>query len=154
MNDPLLAASDLYLADASHPGAPITLSAATQGALYGDAFTSDGTRVLYGSGATAEGVARLQSQPIGGGAVNVHGDAVWRWDAAGGTRVVFDADHTTSGDHAGRADLYVADSASSSRKIIATRIDEDFLLAPAGDHVLYTFSDGSARDGLYLAPIP
>jgi len=153
--DPHFGYTDLILASTEAAGSPVTLSAATDGMILAGGFTTDGSRAVYLTGAGDLPVGALESQPVGGGAPTVHGAAVARALAAGGTRLVFNDHFFTVPKQGGRADLLVADSASGAAPtLLATRADELFFLAAARSQVVYAFNEGGPLDGVYLATLP
>jgi hypothetical protein len=153
--DPSLPAGDLFLASATAASAPLPLSMTTDAGLGGDAFTADSSRVLYYTGLDALGVGRLQSQPVGGGAAFVLAERSRQVHALGGTRVLFNDHFLVVPKRPGRADLFVADSASGlAGTLIATRADVPFWWTSANDRVVYAFNEGTDLDGIYVAPIP
>jgi hypothetical protein len=54
----------------------------------------------------------------------------------------------------GRVELRTLDAAGTDPpSLIATRADAAFVVTAAGDQVVYVINDGSARGGLYAAPL-
>ncbi len=146
---------DLFLTSAVAPGAPVTLSTAVDATTFGDAFTKDGSRVLYITEANDLFVGTLRSRSVGGSdAPTIHGRAVWTTRAYSDARVVFTSDFVPLPERRGRTVLRTADTAGTASSIIATFAGPDFFLTPERDRVVFSFNDGSDRAGLYVAPLP
>jgi hypothetical protein len=146
---------DLLLTTADHQSPPLTLSTSVDATIFGDAFTADGSRVLYVTQANDLFVGTLESQPVAGGPIGVHGANAWTTRAYAGSRIVFTDDFAPIAKRPGRAVLRTVDTAGSDApSIIASYVGPDFVLAGARDRVAFTFNDGTARSGLYVAPLP
>ncbi len=60
-----------------------------------------------------------------------------------------------SNDANGKADIAWVDLAKGTTPTaIVTQADEEFLLGPARDKVVYTYAAGGTSDGLWIAPLP
>jgi hypothetical protein len=140
--------SDLYLASAQQPGSAITLSSATTGAvLPGNAFTADGSYALFFTGLGADGSGALDTYALGGGggATSLASGAYWA-QVATGSVVVFNANAT-----GGKADLEWSDlSAGAPPTLAVSGADPFFLLTPAKDLVVYTYSAPGGSAGLWV----
>jgi hypothetical protein len=144
-------ATDLWLTPAIAPAPPIALSMLPDASLFGDAFTTDSSRVLYETETDALFTGTLQSQPVGGGPVVVHGRHVWGHLALDGTRIAFNDDYQPLPKRDGIANLRVVDTASGEPPtLVATRAGARFGWSAARDRIVYTFDDGSDRSGLYV----
>ncbi|HTA19148.1 MAG TPA: hypothetical protein VK989_07630, partial [Polyangia bacterium] len=146
---------DLFLTSAVAGGTPVTLSSTVDAAIFGDAFTSDGSRVLYVTEANDLFVGTLRSRSVGGAdAATIHGRGVWTTRGYSGARVAFTSDYVPLPERRGRAVLRTVDTAGTASSIIATFAGPDFSLTPERDRVVFSFNDGSDRAGLYVAPLP
>jgi hypothetical protein len=148
---------DLYLTSAVAPAAALTLSASLDTTTFGDAFTRDGSRVLYVTDADDLFVGTLRARAVtGDDAPATFGRRVWYTRAYADTRVAFTSDYVPVPERPGRAVLRVADTADGgdTSSIIATFAGADFFLTAAGDRVVFSFNDGTARAGLYVASLP
>jgi len=146
---------DLFLTSAVAPGTPLTLSTAVDTTTFGDAFTKDGSRVLYITEANDLLVGTLRSRSVGGtDAPMIHGRGVWTTRAYADTRVVFTSDFVPLPERRGRTVLRAADTVAAASSVIATFAGPDFFLTPERDRVVFSFNDGSDRAGLYVAPLP
>ena len=166
MQDAHTLVSDLYLTSATTPGATTTLSSTENAGVFGDAFTTDGSHVLYGTGydatsqtmtidALALGSASngtMQAAGVGASpTVLTHtGWVVW---AATGAKVVYSDQFDATGP---RADIRSTDtSTSGASTLLVSQADVDFFLSPAHDQVVYTWSQGNGPQvGLYVVGIP
>jgi hypothetical protein len=111
--------------------------------------------VLYITHANAQFVGQLESQPVAGGPPIVLGHDEWTLRAYADSRVVFTDSYLPQAKRGGRAVLRAADASSSDApSVIASYAGADFALTAARDRVAFSFNDGSARAGLYLAPLP
>lgn len=147
---------DLNLASTSKPGMPV-LIIGQKGALYGDAFTADQSRVLYFAEVDpATEVGRLESRKLDASEKNVQGEKVWQVFATRGTQVVFNANFRKQNAQArGWADILVGDVTKPGEvKTLAVAADVDIFLTAAKDKVVYSHTVTSKDQGIYLAPIP
>jgi hypothetical protein len=148
---------DLYLTSALAPAAALTLSASLDTTTFGDAFTRDGSRVLYVTDADDLFVGTLRARGVtDDDAPATYGQRVWITRAYADTRVAFTSDYVPVPERPGRAVLRVADTADggAASSIIATFAGADFFLTPARDRVVFSFNDGTDRAGLYVASLP
>jgi hypothetical protein len=148
--------SDLYLTSTTTPGATTTLSSAESAGVFGDAFTADGSHVLYGTDVdTSTQTMTLDALSVGGGspvALTTTGWVIW---AATGAKVVF-ADHYAWSGTGPHADVRVVDTSKGEvATLVQSQADPDIFLSPAHDQVAYTYSlESGPQMGLYLADIP
>jgi hypothetical protein len=146
--------SDLFLASTSTAGTPVTLNSASDGAIYGDAFTVDHTRALYFTGVDGTNlVGALKSQPVAGGTEVTLGNNVWLAFGTSGTKVAYN-DNFTKIKNGGRADLQVGDSAGGTPTMIATSAETDFFLSHAKDKLIFSYQATTGKEGIYVTPVP
>jgi hypothetical protein len=149
--------SDLYLASASAPGSPTTLSSSETARVFGDAYTLDSSHAMYFTDIEPSlNVGTLHAMALdGSGQQLVLGQLAWLSMAGQGDRVVFNDGFTLNGGR-GRADIRVVDfSKGNAASLIVSQADSEIEMSPARDAVVYTWSlDGGARAGLYVAAIP
>jgi hypothetical protein len=150
--------TDLFLASSTTAGTPTTLNAATTTDInnFGNTFTTDNSRVIFGTDALTSGVAALKVKPVAGGSIATLSTAAW-WALAGtGSKVVFDdAFVAAAGTTPARADLRIVDSATTTTStLLQSKIDALFWLSPAKDKVVYTYSFVAADQGLYVGALP
>lgn len=146
--------SDLHLVATTAPASPVTLVADLAGALFGDAFTSDGSHVLFEDGCNDAYVGRFLSRPVADGAATPRGASAWIVHAAQGARVVWNDHYERAAQRQGRADLFTGDvSGGAAPTLIATRADLYFQVSSARDRVAYTYSATPGMEGLYVADL-
>jgi hypothetical protein len=145
--------SDLYLASATMPATPVTLSAeATAGLFRSDGFTADSRHAIYYTG-IADGVGTFFSVPTSGGAAVALGTNVWLHYAGTGSKVTFNDNYNEA---MSTADIRVADTAQPGpATLLVSLADPDYFIAGSKDRVVYTWKylPGS-MSGLWIAPIP
>jgi hypothetical protein len=151
-------ATDLFVSSTVTPGAPLTLTSATDGAILGDVFTADSAYALYSTGDNVcTGAATFSAMPVGGGGAIPLGTNVWGdWSTTGAKVIYNDNFVATGGLRYGRADLEAVDlSAGSSPTLLASQADAVIDLTPTRDHVVYSWSvQPGAQAGLYVVAIP
>jgi hypothetical protein len=150
--------TDVYLASAVAPATPLTLSATMNGAVIGDAFTSDSTYALYSTSSdVCTGAATFDAFPVSGGASALLGQNVWgNWSATGATVIFNDNYVATGGLRFGRADLESVNLAAGTAVTrIVAQADAVIDLTPALDQVVYSWSvQPGSLAGLYVVPVP
>jgi hypothetical protein len=146
---------DLWLTAAAAPGPTAQLSTDVNTTIFDDAFTADASQVLYFTDADLHGVGTFMTGPVAGGPGIVRGQEGWIVRATGGARVVYTDQYTPVAKRPGRAVLRTLDLAGDAPPtIVATHAGAYFYLSKARDRVAFSFNDGSAQSGLYVAPIP
>ena len=151
---------DLYLANTARPGKPMTLAANQTGAIFGDAFTSNSSRVLYYPTVEAIAIGRVtamigefDSQSVAGGDVTPHSlksYVAWAGQAA---KVVFNTNFKAASS-SGRADLVWTDTSKNMQPVlIAPQAEAEFYLNRTRDIVVYAVT-GTAAKGVYAYTIP
>jgi hypothetical protein len=154
--DPVHLVSDLYLTSAAAPDTPVTLSATQTGGVFGDAFTTDGSHVLYSTEVdTTTQTTTLNVIATGDRTGRVLAHGVWVTWAAAAAKVVF-SDHYAWTGSRGHADVRTVDtSTSAAPALIVNQADAEIMMSPARDQVVYTWSlEDSPRAGMYVAPVP
>jgi hypothetical protein len=144
---------DLYLASASAPGTPVTLSSATTNAVSGDPFTADSTHVLYMS-AISKGVGTLNAAPVSAaGTPTALGTAVAGERTTTGAKVIFNDGYNQM---TGGADLRAVDtSASAAATLLVTQADPGFFLNAEKTTIIYTWSyQAGSSAGLWTLAAP
>ena len=134
---------------------PLVTTATTRS--FGSAFTTDGTRALYITGATPQGVGVLHAMPVAGGADAIVDKAVWQEQRLGGTSIAYNNHYQMVGGSNpvmnGRADIYTVDVASNGApRLIATQAQPTFFVSAARAEIVYTYLADSANAGVYIAP--
>ncbi len=147
---------DLILTAADFALPVTTLSESLDATTFGDAFTYDSSRVLYVTQANDLFVGVLQSLPVAGGPVRVHGKDVWATRSYLDTRIVFNDDYVPVPKRSGRATIRAVDTAQDGARptVIATSAGAYFSLTEARDQVVFAVPGQGARAGLYAAPLP
>jgi hypothetical protein len=150
--------SDLFMIGTGG-GTPVDLTGGkTDGAIYGDPFTADNSRVVYYTGVNSDQVGTLNTKPVSGGTGSALGTNVWSSLSPSLAKVVFSANYVP--DPAmmknGRGDLQVVDSASATATPteIAAQADVDYFLSHARDRIVYTTEAWAGQEGLYVVPVP
>ncbi|MSP61039.1 MAG: hypothetical protein EXR72_11980 [Myxococcales bacterium] len=149
--------SDLFLASATGPSVPITLSAtpdaATNGS-FGNTFTADSSRALYFTGCDEKDWAgTLRVQSVVGGPSRAIAERSSNLLRARGTRIVFTEDYEATLEGVARADIKWIDLAQGAATLIAQRADPGFSVTPDGKSVVYAYTTDPERAGIYLAPL-
>jgi Tol biopolymer transport system component len=148
--------SDMYLSSALTPTTPVTLSAEATAGVRGDAFTSDGSHVLYFTDiepTTQTGT--LNAFALASQAPKVlAGDVSQTW-AATGSKIVFNDHYAWTGRRV-HADVRTVDAAGNTEpELIVAQADSEVFLSPARDKIVYTWSlDDGPRAGIYVVDIP
>jgi hypothetical protein len=141
---------DAYLASAIQAGTATTLSSATNGTVVdGTLFTTDSKFALFYTDVTSDGTGALSAYAVGGGGSPIAlGTASYWLQAATGSTIVFNV-NTSAGQ---KADLELLDLSKGTTPTLAvSQADEYFLVTPAGDAVVYTYSaGGGTEDGLWV----
>jgi hypothetical protein len=148
--------SDMYLASATKPGTPMTLSATPTAGVFGDAFTTDGSHALYFAAVDqATETGTLDALAFGSDAPTALTNSGYEAWATTGAKIVF-SDHYTWTGSRGHTDVRTVDtSGSAEATLIVNQADSEVFLSPERDQVVYTWSlEDSPRAGLYVAPIP
>jgi hypothetical protein len=154
-NDASMFTSDVYLASATTPGAA-TMLAPPNGAVYGDGYTADSSRVLFYKN-VAMGVGDFLSAPAsGGGNPTTHGSKVWvSYHGAKPTQVVFNPNWKSVANSNGRADVSVVDTAGSDPPtVICVAAEADFFLSHDRTKVVYGALAQPGKEGIYAAALP
>jgi hypothetical protein len=149
-------ATDLFAASAQTAATTaMTLSATPTASATsaGDSFTIDSSYALYLTGYTANFTGSLYAYPLAtrGPAVFVGNGASEAYGTQN-SQLVFNANAAN-----GQADLEWIDLAvPGSFTVIVSHAGEGFLLGPAKDQIVYTFtgSAGGSLDGLWVVPVP
>jgi hypothetical protein len=145
---------DLYLASATTPGTPTTLTADVTGGLFGsDGFTTDSSHAIYYPDITSTGVGTFYAVASAGGTPVALGTNVWIHHAAAGAKVAFNDNYDTNNN---TADIRVADTSQSGPPtLVVSLADGDFFVSGSLDKVVYTWSYlPGAMMGLWVTPIP
>lgn len=148
--------SDMYLSSAIMPGAPMTLSSTQTAGVFGNAFTSDASHLLYSTEVNSEQqTSTLNALALGTDKSSVLAKNVWVTWAAKGSKVVYSDNYAWTGDR-GHADVRVVDPAKGGEPVlIVNQADAEIMLSPGLDQIVYTWSlEDSPRAGLYVANIP
>ena len=149
---------DIYMASATTPGTPTTLSKDPNGGLHGDAFTADSSHVIFSTTVDpCTSVGSLQALAVGTTSPQSLGQKSWVTWAVGGSKIVFTDNFAPSdGQRIGRADVETVDLAQGTTpKRVVDRADAVIGLSPAGDQLVYVWSaQPGSRAGLYVAPLP
>src|SRR5262249_15022713 len=123
------------------------------GEIFGDAFTSDSSRVIYYNNVANVGqgqVGQLNVATVGGGNPNILGSKVWGSWAGKGTRVAFNPNYK-AGKYNGRADLFAGDAVGNP-SIVVMQAEADFYVDSTRGNLIYAVQTGQA--GVYVYPIP
>lgn len=148
--------SDMYLTSATTAGAPMTLSSTQTAGVFGNAFTTDASHLLYSTEVNSEmQTSTLNALTLGTDKSAVLAKDVWVTWAGTGSKVVFSDHYAWTGDR-GHADVRVVDTAKGGEPIlIVNQADAEIMLSPGLDQIVYTWSlEDSPRAGLYVATIP
>jgi hypothetical protein len=149
--------SDVFLASTVTPGTPISISAALDGSVNGDAFTADSTYALYStSNDVCTGSGTFNAFSVNGGASTLLGHNVWGDWSATGAKVVFNDNFVaTGGLRFGRADIESVDLATGTTPTrVVSQADAVIDLTPAKDQMIYSWSvEPGPLAGLYVTPI-
>jgi hypothetical protein len=154
--DPKTLVSDLYLTSTSMAGATTTLNGTQTAGVFGDAFTVDGSHLLYGTNVdTSAQTMTLNVLAPGGGSPRVLTSTGWVIWASTGAKVVYAEDVAFNGLHP-NVDIRSLDtSQGGDATLLVSRGDADFFFSPAHDRLVYTWSVGDAsRQGVYVTDIP
>ena len=156
--DNMTGLSDLFLASTATAGMPVTLNPDQKGALFGDAFTTDGSRAIFYTmcvNVQAVGglIGKVNTVATSGGAPVQNGKNVWVSYAGKGSTLVYD-DNFKSAKYHGRGDLFSVDSAKmgAMSTTYAPQAEADFYLTTDKSKVAFAVN-GVAAAGLYVAPI-
>jgi hypothetical protein len=157
-HDQAATGTDIYLTSMSPQGTPQTLTASTNGAVNGDAFTADSSYALYSTGNdVCSGAATFAAFPVAGGSSIPLGTNVWGDWSATGAKVIFNDNYVaTGGLRFGRADIKVVDLAAGAMPtLVVSQADAVLDMSPAGDQVIYSWSvQPGAQAGIYATPVP
>lgn len=146
---------DLWLTSATAVGTLVELSSDINTTTFGSAFSADAKEVLYFTSANDRGVGTFTTAPVAGGPSVVYGQIGWTVLAYAGSRIVFTDDYAPVAKRPGRAVLRTLDlSTGGAPTVVATHASAYFFPTHAKDRVAFSFNDGSASSGLYLAPLP
>ncbi len=154
--------SDLYVQPLAG-GAPVTLTASMNGAIFGDAFTTDSSLAIYYTPTATVTIAAgsgligpTTTQPVAGGMPIVHGMKVWNSYATSKPKGIILNDNWKTGMVSGRADIRVVADASTAdpATLIATQAEADFFLNPAKTKVAYAWLASAGMEGVYAADLP
>jgi hypothetical protein len=147
--------SDLYLASATVPGTPSTLSTAVTAGLFGsDGFTADSSHAIYYTDIDPNaGIGNFFAVATSGGAPVALGSSVWLHYAGTGSKVVFNDNYNEPMD---TADIRMADTAQAGpAKLVVSLADPDFFIAGSKDKVVYAWKYiPGTMSGLWVTPIP
>jgi hypothetical protein len=146
---------DLWLTPATSAGSGTRLSTDINTATFGSPFTADGTMALYFTGADLYGVGTFTAAAVAGGAPVVLGEGGWSVKGYAGARIIYMDRYEPVAKRPGRGALRTADlAAADPPAIVATHAGGAYYLTQANDRVVFSFNDGTAQSGLYLAPLP
>jgi hypothetical protein len=150
--------ASVYLASATEPSTPVTLSSQLTGATLGDAFTADSRYALYATGVDPQtGVGTLSAVAVAGGAPNVLGTEVWSDRSSAAAGVVFvDNFVATGGLRFGRGDIEWMDLSQGAKPTrLVAGADAVTALSPAKDFVIYSWSSQPGDNaGIFATPVP
>jgi hypothetical protein len=154
--------SDLYLSATAANGTAVTLTDQPSGFIFGDAFTSDNSLVLYftDTDVTANLSGTLKTMTLPSGTPTTIAPAVWEVHATGGTNIVYNDNYTETMVGAGtnsqtlqRGDVRVVNAATgASPKLLATQADVGLYTTTAKDKVIYLWNQMAGSEGIYIAP--
>lgn len=146
---------DLWVTSATTSGPIVALSSDINTTIFGSAFSADAKQVLYFTSADQHGVGTFTAAPVAGGVPVVYGESGWSVFAYAGSRILFLDQYAPVAKRPGRGVLRTLDfSAGGSPAVVATHAEAYFFFARAKGKVAFSFNDGSAASGLYLAPLP
>ncbi len=157
--------TDLLLVDTTTAGqTPKTLQATPTGALYGDAWTADSSRVLFVDGIQLIGgglVGTLRAAPVATGVPTKVADNVWITWALGGSKITY-GDNSANIDGAAnfRTDIRTLDLAAAGAvaKLIVNQADANYYVTPDKTKIVYAYeadpASASPLNGLWVAPVP
>lgn len=148
--------SDMYLGSATEPSTPLTLSAEQAAGVHGDAFTLDGSRVLYFTGIDPSSqTGTLNALSLGEATPTVVAHGVSQTWAATKSKIVFNDHYAWTGLRV-HADVWSFDTAKSKEPtLIVNQADSEVFLSPSREQVVYTWSlDDGPRAGIYVVDIP
>jgi hypothetical protein len=115
-------------------------------------FTNDSSHVVFLTNFNVgnSNVGTLNAMPAAGGPATTIAQGVLGWGSSGPTKVVYN-DH-----YATWADIEVVDTAQAvAPKTIVSLAHPTFLLSPAGDQVIYSWSAQLvSAAGIYVTPVP
>jgi len=150
--------TDVFLTSAVTPGTPRTISATMNGAVNGDAFTTDSTYALYStSNDVCTGSSTFNAFPVNGSSSTLLGRSVWGDWSATGAKVVFNDNYVaTGGLRFGRADIESVDLAAGTTPTrVVSQADAVLDLSPAGDQMIYSWTvTPGPLAGIYVTPVP
>ncbi len=150
--------TDMYLVSTATPGQRTAASTVPNGAVDGDAFTSDSTYALYSTSSdVCTGSGTFNAFSVGASASRLLGHNVWSDWSAMGAKVIFNDNFVaTGGLRFGRADIESVDLATSTTPTrVVSQADAVVDLTPAKDQIIYSWSvEPGAVAGLYVAPVP
>ncbi|MSP61601.1 MAG: hypothetical protein EXR72_14935 [Myxococcales bacterium] len=146
--------SDLFLASTEKAGTPVTLSAMDDGAIFGDAFTADGSHAIYYTAANADGIGVFKSIAVAGGAPRILGDKVWTSYATKGTMVTFN-DFFQKSKTFLRADILIVDVAKADKPVLlVTQADADYFVSFSKTKYVFSYGLQLEQAGIYVANVP
>jgi pentapeptide MXKDX repeat protein len=149
---------DLVLASARTQGAATTLSATSNSAIYGDAFTADSAYALYFTNVdVTKAVGDFYVARSSGGLQAKVTSAAWSVAATTGSKVLFnDNCPSCSSTSAGSADIRAVDATDlAAPTTLVSQASANFFVTMAKDKVVYAWTcmqDSSA--GVYVIPVP
>jgi hypothetical protein len=119
-------------------------------------FTADSQWALWTADHDAYGAGELMDARVSDGNGSRLGTGVWKVSAAGGARIVYTDGYTLVPGRPGRAVLRASDlsAGATAATVLATSVHPDFYLTYAHDQIVFSFDDGTAQAGIYVAPVP
>jgi hypothetical protein len=151
-------ATDVILTSLTTAGQVTPLVTTATGAIFGEGFTKDSTRVLYYTD-VVDGAGTLHSKPVAGGADVVLASDVWLEYPGVNNKVLF-TDRHHDGANGGLVDLKWIDASGGTATLVSTNIDDDPRagvpeLTRDGRNFIYTYSGRpSTAVGIYVFPVP
>lgn len=148
---------DLSLSSTTVANMTTPLTTMADGAIFGDAFTTDGTRLLFYTN-VATGVGDFKSVDLAGGTASTISTNVWvSYNTPKPKGAIFN-DNWKAGAMGtnGRADIKVIDDTSTTDAptTIVTKAEADFYLSKDHSKLVYAYFATVGKEGVYVTPLP
>jgi hypothetical protein len=148
---------DLSISSTTAANMTTVLTSKADGAIFGDPFTTDGSRVLFYT-SVATGVGDFKSVDLAGGTPNTHGTNVWvSYNTSKPKGAIFNDNWKTGGMTSnGRADIKVLDDSSTTNPptLIVASAEADFYLSHDHSKLVYVYFATVGKEGVYVTPLP
>jgi hypothetical protein len=146
----------LWLTPTGSAGQARRLSSEEDATVSGSPFTADSAWALWFTDHDVYGAGALMAARVSGGAASRLGTGAWNVSAAVGARIIYTDGYTVAPGRPGRAVLRACDlsARAAGKTLLATNVDPTFYLTHAHDQVVFSFDDGTAESGIYVAPVP